>query len=114
MAEKVEVVIKIPEVFYEALKQAEMMVSGQRSGRTLMSVIYNAVGNGTQLPKGHGKLIAEPTEEEIAKTIGGKNDFADCIRDCVKAVFDNAPAIIEADAEQEEQHEMSVSNKNDS
>lgn len=54
--------------------------------------------NGMPLPKGHGRLIIEPTDEEIAKTIGGKNDFAECIREAVKAVFDNAPAVIEADA----------------
>ena len=53
----------------------------------------------TPIPKGHKRLIAEPTEEDIAKTIGGKNDFADCIRDSVKAVFDNAPTIIEASEE---------------
>ena len=57
----------------------------------------NLLNNGTPLPKGHRKLITEPTEEEIAKTIGGKNDFAECIREAVKAVFDNAPTIIEAD-----------------
>lgn len=34
---------------------------------------------------------------DINKTIGGNNDFADCIRDSVKAVFDNADAIIEAE-----------------
>lgn len=58
-------------------------------------IIYD----GTPLPKGHGRLIAEPTEKEIAKTVGGQNDFAECIRDSVKAVFDNAPTIIEADKE---------------
>lgn len=53
----------------------------------------------TPLPKGHRRLIAEPTEEDIAETIGGNNDFADCIRESVKAVFDNAPTIIEAESE---------------
>ena len=51
--------------------------------------------NGTPLPKCHGRLIAEPTEEDIAKTVGGQNGFAECIRDAVKTVFDNAPTIIE-------------------
>lgn len=57
----------------------------------------NLLEKSTPLPKGHGRLISEPTEEEIAKTIGGKNDFADCIREAVKTVFANAPTIIEAD-----------------
>lgn len=51
------------------------------------------------LPKGHGRLIAEPTEADISNTVGGNNDFAECIRDSVKAVFDNATTIIEADKE---------------
>lgn len=61
-----------------------------------------AIRKGTVIPKGHGKLITEPTEEEIAETIGGKNDFADCIREAVKTVFANATPIIEADKENKE------------
>lgn len=95
MAEKVEVVIKIPEVFYEALKQTDIMVSGQRSGKTLMSVIYNAVANGTPLPKGHGRLI-DADELKTAFPCG------ESVRtECVRATIDYAPTIIEADAESE-------------
>lgn len=61
----------------------------------------DALEKAISLPKGHEKLIAEPTEEDIAKTVGGQNDFAECIRDAVKAVFDNAPTIIEADEVEE-------------
>lgn len=58
------------------------------------------------LSKGHGRIIAEPTEGDISKTIGGQNDFAECIREAVKAVFDNAQTIIEADkAESEDMNE---------
>lgn len=58
-----------------------------------------AIRNGIPLPKGHGRLIEEPTETDISNTVGGNNDFAECIRDSVKAVFENAPTIIEADKE---------------
>lgn len=92
-----QIVIKLDEGIYEALKNGEVMISGLRSGKTFLSKIFTAVANGTPLPKGHEKLIAKPTEEDIAKTVGGKNDFAECIRDAVKVVFDNAPTIIEAD-----------------
>ena len=61
--------------------------------------IYDAIRSGTVLPKGHGRLIEEPTETDISNTVGGDNDFAECIRDSVKAVFDNATTIIEADME---------------
>lgn len=63
--------------------------------------IVTKIAHGTPLPKGHGKLIAEPTEEDIAKTVGGQNDFAECIRDAVRMVFVNAPTIIEAEKESE-------------
>lgn len=68
----IELVIKIPEVFYEALRKTDMMVSGQRSGKTLMSVIYNAVANGTPLPKGHGRLI---DADEVLKAMDTWDKF---------------------------------------
>ena len=46
-----QIVIDIPEVFYEALKETDKIVSGQRSGKSLTSVIFDAVANGTPLPK---------------------------------------------------------------
>ncbi len=61
--------------------------------------IFEAVRNGAPLPKGHGRLITEPTKEEIEKTVGGISDFAEYGRDCVKTFFDNAETIIEADTE---------------
>lgn len=90
-------VINIDEEIYEALKNNNVMIGALRSGNTTMTKILIAIATGTPLPKGHEKLIAKPTEEDIAKTVGGKNDFAECIRDAVKVVFDNAPTIIEAD-----------------
>ena len=59
----VELVIKIPEHYYEALRKTDLMISGIRSGKTLMSVIYGAVAKGTPLPKRHGRLIIEKDGE---------------------------------------------------
>lgn len=87
----IELVIKIPKAYYELVLE-----------RCKDPVLLNAFKNGTPLQKGHGKLIAKPTKEDIAKTIGGQNDFAECIRDSVKAVFDNATVIIEADEAESE------------
>lgn len=95
----IELVIKINE------DDVHRIVSGFTNEDDAV-LFANLLNNGTLLPKGHRKLITEPTEEEIAKTIGGKNDFADCIREAVKIVFTNAPTIIEADTESEEK-EMS-------
>ncbi len=78
----VELVIKIPEDEYDEILYPRKYIR-----------------HGVLLPKGHGKLITEPTEEEIAETIDGNNVFAECIREAVKAVFDNAKTIIPADEE---------------
>ena len=37
--------------------------------------------------------LIDADEINIKSTIGGKNDYADCIRDSVKTVLDNAPTI---------------------
>lgn len=93
-----EIVIKIPDEAKQAFDNAE---NNELKGGFYDhgGVIASAIRNGIVLPKGHDKLIAEPTEEEIAKTIGGNNEFADCIREAIKAVFNNANAVVEADKE---------------
>lgn len=98
--EAVEIVIKIPKDRYETLVEINNRIKDGKSTVKLgMNMYEEAIANGAVLPEGHGKLITEPTDEEIAKTIGGQNDFAECIREAVKAVFDNAPAVIESDKE---------------
>lgn len=93
-----ELVIKIPEELLRYFDSFYLMnVNENKNVDRLVKILKN----GTPLPKGHEKLIAEPTEEDIAKTVGGQNDFTECIKDAVKAVFDNADAIIEADKENE-------------
>ena len=93
-----EILIKIPDEDYKFIKDMCYLICG-RSCKTIQKNVINAIQNGTPLPKGHGRLIAEPTETDISNTVGGDNDFAECIRDSVKAVFDNAKTIIEADKE---------------
>ena len=83
-----KIVIEIHEKDYQSMKNGHIPFS-----------VLDAIMKGTPLPEHHGRLIYEPTKEEIEKTIGGQSDFAECIRDSVKVVFDNAPTIIEADKE---------------
>lgn len=90
-----QIIIEILEEEYEKIKS--MYIHNNATAADLRRII----ANGTPLPKGHGRLIAEPTEEDIAKTVGGRNDFAECIRDAVRTTFENAPTIIEADKESE-------------
>ena len=56
MAE-IELVIKIPEEIYQKIKEANMIISGRRSGKRFDYTLFNAVVAGTPLPKGHGQLI---------------------------------------------------------
>ena len=106
---KMQIVIEIPEVFYEALKKTDVMVSGQRSGKTLMSVIYNAVAKGTPLPKGHGRL---GDLDKVAGNLKASRDGYDYYEDeHERGMYDgydysldevmNALTIIEADTESE-------------
>lgn len=46
-----QILIDIPEDFYEALKKTDEMSSGLRSEKTLMSVVYSAVAKGTPFPE---------------------------------------------------------------
>ena len=95
-----KLIIDIPEVFYEALRETDEIISGQRSGKTLMSVIYNAVANGTPLPKGHGRLID-------ADEIQFENNEFDTYSDYSRAfdAIDGAETIIEADKAESEDKE---------
>ena len=101
---KMQIVINIPEVFYEALKKTDTMVSGQRSGKTLMSVIYSAVANGTPLPKNHGDLIDRDkllnTLEElewIRVNCSIDEDNTNVLEDIIAEI----PTIIKTDADKE-------------
>lgn len=86
-----KIVIKIPDEDLYDIKCEGIKFVRQRE------MLWRAIENGTPLPKGHGRLIEEPTETDISNTVGGDNDFAECIRDSVKAVFDNATTVVEAD-----------------
>ena len=91
-----KIIIDIPEVFYEALRKTDEIISGQRSGKTLMSVIYNAVAQGTPLPKGHGELIdrGQALNECYRITVDG--DVFEVVQ---YETLLGVPTIIEADKE---------------
>ena len=98
-----KLIIDIPEVYYEALRKTDEIISGQRNGKTLMSVIYDAVGNGTPLPKGHGRLIDADAikpkfcNSNIYNKYGEKGFWYYSVKD-----MNDAPTIIEADKKESE------------
>lgn len=103
-----KIVIDVPDNIYDAIKSAQTIVSGQRSGKTLLQILVSSVENGTPLPKGHGRLgdldaleteivngIKAGNYEEGYETFAHINDMDDCI-ECVKY----ADTIIPADKEE--------------
>lgn len=89
-----QIVIDIPEVYYEALRKTDEIISGQRSGKTLMSVIYDAVGKGTPLPKGHGNLF---DENDFEKRVAIMTESMDLGYGEIMDIIDEISTIIEAD-----------------
>lgn len=86
-----QIVIDIPEKLYSAIKEDAY---GVHHG-----VIYNAVRDGTPIPKGHGGLIdADELTLQIAELSG------DILNPCYGVTYSdikNAPVIIKADKEEE-------------
>lgn len=53
----IDLVIKIPEEMYQAIKESSMYISGRRNGKTINHTLFNAVKKGIPLPEHYGKLI---------------------------------------------------------
>lgn len=79
----VDLVIKIPDYLYEDIKNSNTIF--REDERTC----YEAVKNGTPLPKGHGRLIDADALQE------------DCLWWETDLEVSKAPTIIEADKEME-------------
>ena len=102
-----EIVIKIPDKKYEALKMLESATIGLHLG-----VVEKAIINGTPLPKGHGALKDADTIWESLKEHKYSDDF--CMEhnidysinlEMTGIVIEDAPTIIEADKEVEDGRE---------
>ena len=91
-----QILINIPdEEDYERLKEYK-----KAPFCSLTSRAYEAIANGTPLPKGHGRLIdADELEEckEIMNTLSGESKYAVRMDD-----IRNMSTIIEADKENKE------------
>lgn len=97
-----QMVIDIPDDIHEALRKCAI-ISGQRSGKTLMSVIFNAVANGILLPEHHGKLIdadeLSKRLQELADDEWNQQVMASKGLECAVEIIDDTSAIIEASEE---------------
>jgi hypothetical protein len=97
----IELVIKIPDHLYKLLKE----FPSDSNESNIENVLMKAVGHGTPLPKGHGRLkdIDEikwyvcTSEDDCPYK---NRDCKDCDRaECSKTQFDNIPVLIPADKE---------------
>lgn len=99
-----QIVIEIPEDVYKSIQDKEFC------GISHMG-LYNAIANGTPLPKGHGRLIdADAFIKAECSQCDGYCDVCDC--DCLNCKseyrcdfiknIDSADVIIEADEEVDE------------
>ena len=85
----IELVIKIPENIWMAIQNEEYC-------GILDNQIYNAIKNGTPLPKGHGRILDEKDILDTKNNDGGWYDLVD-----MPEYIAGVKAIIKADKEQE-------------
>ena len=91
-----KIVIDIDEEYYELVKHSVV-----KEGQDFLP--YKIIANGTPLPKGHGRLI--DAEELYGDFIDGTEGY-DCQtwnRIEIGDIIEDAPTIVEADTESEEQ-----------
>lgn len=93
-----KIVIDIPDNIYDAIKSAQTLVSGQRSGKTLLQILVSSVENGTPLPKGHGDLIdvIKLKAKMFDLSQQPEGNYWDGV-DAVGELIDNTQTIIPAD-----------------
>lgn len=99
-----ELVIKISEDSYKAICSGWMLPSDAEN-------VINAIKNGKELPKGHGRLIdADKYVKSICDACDGMCEFVgcdclNCHKDCrceFAIAMDNVDVLIEADKESDE------------
>ncbi len=99
----VELVVKLPEESYKALKSGMFINFGVRSGKTILQSFCNALYNGIPLPKGHGKIvdIGKIEEDRIEKAnpiiyLQMNGDYTEAVS--LDYLY-NLPVLVEADSE---------------
>ncbi len=51
-----QIVIEIDDDLYDTIKNLEVFITTQRSGKRIINGSINAIKNGIRLPKGHGRI----------------------------------------------------------
>lgn len=80
-----KLIIDIPDNIYDAIKKAQTIISGQRSGKTLLQILVNSVENGTPLDDVKAEIMSyrdsvdRAISEDEFKRDGMKIAYQDCI-----------------------------------
>lgn len=89
-----KIVIEIPDNFKDYIEDVLMGVGDSAE------ILVDAVMNGTPLPKGHGRLIEVTNQlEQELFTFTRYTGIDECPYESATLITDNAPTIIEADKE---------------
>ena len=94
---KRQIVIEIEDDLYrEIYSDAEIMIYGMRSGKTLLATLLRTIRNGMPLPKGHGDLI---DADKLIDTVPDLNEFEEetFYTTTMLDLICDAPIIIKAD-----------------
>lgn len=82
-----KLIIDIPDNIYDAIKEAQTIISGQRSGKTLLQILVNSVENGIPLDDVKAKIQRTIT----ASWYNGENykkNYRDGLNDAIE-ILDN-------------------------
>lgn len=89
--ETVEIVIKIPKEYKDYIEGGAGIIPDK-----IIQYLFNALDNGTVLPKGHGRLI-DADKYKFDNEDGFRIGFGDDAMNVFKISVDNTPTVIEAD-----------------
>lgn len=92
-----QIVIDIDPEYIKQIDRIRFLIGGKED-RILQFNVINAIKIGTQLPKGHGRLI----DADALELDADWNDYCDGYIAYSASMINNAPTIIEADKEEEE------------
>lgn len=99
-----QIVIDIDEDLYDTIKNLEVFITTQRSGKRIINGSINAIKNGIRLPKGHGRLVDADAMAKILRESEyyqeKRGDFYGAeVTSRVKNFIEDTDTVIEADKE---------------
>lgn len=86
-----KIIIDIPDNIYDAIKEAQTIISGQRSGKTLLQILVNSVENG--IPLDDVKAEIEQIYQEIDTC--SHNEYENAVEQGKEIAYENVLDILD-------------------